>query len=90
MQMKKTLLVAALFLGSSLYAISWSQMKSWTNETIKPDVQYSLATEGYDVRVYEFTPLSDPGSSCIMTFTNEKMNMFCFQKSKDALRKEDK
>ena len=25
--------------------------------------------------VYEFTPVSDPGSTCIMTFTNEKMGI---------------
>lgn len=89
--MKKiTLIFLMLFIGSNLHAISWSQMKSWTNKTIEPDVQYSLETEGYNVRVYEFTPVSDPGSTCIMTFTNEKMNMFCFAKSKDALKKEKK
>jgi len=80
----------ALFLTSNLSAISWSQMKSWTNKTVKPDVEYSLETEGYNVRVYEFTPVSDPGSTCVMTFTNEKMGMFCFAKSKLALTKESK
>jgi len=85
--MKKTIIFIATFcIASTLNAISWSQMKSWTNKTIKPDVKYSLETEGYNVRVYEFTPLSDPGSTCIMTFTNEKMGMFCFAKSKEALR----
>ena len=89
--MKKILLVIVTFMiTSNLYALSWSQMKSWTDKTIKPDVQYSLETEGYNVRVYEFTPLSDPGSSCVMTFTNEKMNMFCFAKSDEALRKDNK
>ncbi len=70
-------------------AVTWSQVMSWKNKTIKPEAQYSVETEGYNVRVYEFTPLTDPGSTCIMTFTNEKMGMFCFAKSKDALRKED-
>ena len=60
------------------------------NKTIKPDAQYNIETEGYNVRVYEFTPMTDPGSTCVMTFTNEKMGMFCFGKSKDALRQEDK
>ena len=67
--------------------ITWSQIMSWKNKTIKPDAQYNVETEGYNVRVYEFTPLTDPGSTCIMTFTNEKMGMFCFAKSSKALIK---
>ena len=86
--MKKYLLIAVLLFATGANAISWSQLKSWGNKSVEPDVKYSIETEGYNVRVYEFTPLSDPGSTCIMTFTNEKMGMFCFAKSKDALKKE--
>lgn len=86
--MKKTLFLTFIFLLTSANAISWSQLKSWGNKDIKPDVKYNIETEGYNVRVYEFTPLSDPGSTCIMTFTNEKMGMFCFNKSKDAIKKD--
>ena len=87
--MKKfILLTSILLLSSSAYAVSWSQMKSWMNKDVDPDVKYNLETEGYNVRVYEFTPISDPGSLCIMSFTNEKMGMFCFNKSKDAVKKE--
>ncbi len=85
--MKKILLLSILTI-SFANAISWSQLKSWGNKTIEPDVKYNIETEGYNVRVYEFTPVSDPGSTCVMTFTNEKMGMFCFNKSKDALIKE--
>ena len=86
--MKKILfIITLLFMTSSAFALSWSQLKSWGNKTVEPDVKYSIETEGYNVRVYEFTPLSDPGSTCIMTFTNEKMGMYCFNKSKEALRK---
>ncbi len=84
--MKKILLLIS-FLLLSAHAISWSQLKSWGNKDVQPDVKYNIETEGYNVRVYEFTPLSDPGSTCIMTFTNEKMGMFCFNKSKDAIKK---
>ncbi len=85
--MKKIFFTVVLFFASSLYAgFTWSQIQSWTNKTIKPDAKYNVETEGYNVRVYEFTPASDPGSTCIMTFTNEKMGMFCFAKSKEALR----
>jgi hypothetical protein len=84
--MKKYILLAIL-LTTYANAISWSQLKSWGNKSIEPDVKYSIETEGYNVRVYEFTPISDPGSTCIMTFTNEKMGMFCFNKSKIAIKK---
>ena len=77
-----------VFFTINANAVSWSQIMSWKDKTIKPDAQYSVETEGYNVRVYEFTPLTDPGSTCIMSFTNEKMGMFCFAKSKDALRKD--
>ena len=87
---KKIYILIALIIATNLNAITWAQMMSWTNKTINPDVKYSIATEGYNVRVYEFTPVSDPGSTCIMTFTNEKMGMFCFAKSKDAIRKDNK
>jgi len=86
--MKKILFLILIFITSSSFAISWSQLKSWGNKTLEPDVKYSIETEGYNVRVYEFTPLSDPGSTCVMTFTNEKMGMFCFNKSDKALIKE--
>ncbi len=85
--MKKILVILSILGVSSLYALTWSQLKSWGNKTIDPDVKYNIETEGYNVRVYEFTPLSDPGSICIMSFTNEKMGMFCFNKSKDAIKK---
>ena len=88
--MNKIFILTILLFTSNLYSVTWSQMVSWGNKTIKPDVKYSIETEGYNVRVYEFTPLSDPGSTCIMTFTNEKMGMFCFAKSNDAIRKDSK
>ena len=44
--MKKILfIIIAVFITNNLNAISWSQMKSWTNKTVKPDVQYSIETE---------------------------------------------
>ena len=87
--MKKSILILTiLFLASSAYAISWSQLKSWGNKTLEPDVKYSIETEGYNVRVYEFNTISETGSTCNMNLTNKKMGMFCFNKSKEAIRKE--
>ena len=88
--MKKILLVSLIAFTSVNASMSWSQVMSWKNKTIKPDAQYNIETEGYNVRVYEFTPMTDSGSTCVMSFTNEKMGMFCFAKSKDALKQEDK
>ena len=86
---KRILLITFLIWAVNLNAgMTWSQIMSWKNKTIKPDAKYNIETEGYNVRVYEFTPVTDPGSTCVMTFTNEKMGMFCFAKSKDALRKD--
>ncbi|MCV6607816.1 MAG: hypothetical protein OIF32_06345 [Campylobacterales bacterium] len=79
-----------LILVISANAFTWSQVVSWKNKTIKPDAKYSIETEGYNVRVYEFTPVTDPGSTCIMTFTNEKMGMYCFNKSDKALKNPNK
>jgi len=87
MKIIATILVTIVYLDASM---SWSQVMSWKNKTIKPDAQYNIETEGYNVRVYEFTPLTDPGSLCIMTFTNEKMGTYCFKKSDKALDQKDK
>jgi len=85
--------ILAIILISIVYLqadITWSQVMSWKNKTISPDAQYNIETEGYNVRVYEFTPLTDPGSLCIMTFTNEKMGTYCFKKSDKALKQKNK
>lgn len=87
--MKKIIFLILISVNFLYAGFTWSQIQSWSNKTIKPDAKYNVETEGYNVRVYEFTPASDPGSTCIMTFTNEKMGMFCFAKSEEALRKEE-
>lgn len=86
----KTILIMSCLTLYAHASITWSQVMSWKDKTINPDAQYSIETEGFNVRVYEFTPLTDPGSLCIMTFTNEKMGTYCFRKSEQALKKEDK
>ena len=68
--MKKYLLFILIKLTTYVNALTWYQLKSWGNKNIEPDVKYNIETEGYNVRVYEFTPISDPGSTCIMTITN--------------------
>ena len=87
--MKKIIIVlATIFLTNLNAGFTWSQVMSWKNKTVEPDAQYNIETEGYNVRVYEFTPLTDPGMTCVLLFTNEKMETNCFQKSDEALRKE--
>lgn len=87
MKVVLSILILAVFLNANM---TWSQVMSWKNKTIDPDAQYNIETEGYNVRVYEFTPLTDPGSLCIMTFTNEKMGTYCFKKSDKALEQKNK
>lgn len=87
--MKKIIIILSIIIYANA-EMTWSQVMSWKNKTINPDAQYNIETEGYNVRVYEFTPLTDPGSLCIMTFTNEKMGTYCFNKSDKALKKDNK
>ena len=86
--MKKIFIITIglLVLITNLNAITWSEINSWRNKTIEPDAKYNIETEGKNVRVYEFTPVTDPGSLCVMGFTNEKMGFFCFPKTKKALK----
>ena len=86
----KSIIFLLMIITMANAKITWSQVMSWKNKTIEPDAQYNVETEGYNVRVYEFTPMTDPGSTCIMSFTNEKMGMFCFPKSSKALLQKDK
>jgi len=88
--MGRLLIFLIVLLTSVNGSITWSQIMSWKNKTIQPDAQYNVETEGYNVRVYEFTPVTDSGSLCIMSFTNEKMGMFCFKKSPKALKQENR
>lgn len=88
--MRFLLIITSFFCINLSAGMTWSQVMSWKNKTIDPDAQYSIETEGYNVRVYEFTPLTDPGSLCIMTFTNEKMGTYCFKKSDKALNPKEK
>lgn len=88
--MKIIFLATIIALTLANASMSWSQVMSWKNKTIEPDAQYNIETEGYNVRVYEFTPMTDSGSICVMSFTNEKMGMFCFRKSEKALQQKDK
>ena len=87
MSIKHTFALFLLFMTIHAQAMTWSQVKSWMNKTVEPDVKYNLETAGYNVRVYEFTPLTDPGATCVMSFTNEKMGMFCFPKTDKAVTK---
>ena len=67
--------------------MSWPQLKNGENKTVEPDAKYNVETEGYNVKGCKFTSITDPRNICIMTFTNGKIGMFCFSKSKDAIRK---
>lgn len=46
----------------------------------KPDVGYQLSAPGWDLRVYEFTPLTGPGMTCVFTAGKGKGGLDCFPK----------
>jgi hypothetical protein len=51
-------------------------------ETKPADENYKLESYGYDLRVYEFTPMSNPKISCIALYGETgPTGIQCFQKS---------
>lgn len=81
--MKKLLLLVAF----SIYANAgiWSSIGGWTAETRKPDAFYAIDTVGENIRVYEFTPKSNPNYTCVIVFTESTTKsppMQCVEKKK--------
>jgi len=81
--MKKLILFAALIGFAN--AGMWSSIQGWTAETRKPDAFYAVDTVGENIRVYEFTPKSQPGYTCVIVFVESDKKsppMNCFKKEK--------
>lgn len=50
-------------------------------EEVEPDAVYTLSTRGTDVRVYEWTPETDPHMTCIAMFASAgPVGMQCWEK----------
>ena len=46
-----------------------------------PEHGYQLSSAGWDLRVYEFTSLSDPSMTCVFVAGKGKGGLDCFKKS---------
>jgi len=81
--MKKLIFLAIL--ATSSFAGIWTSLGGWTAETRKPDAYYAVDTVGENIRVYEFTPKSQPDYTCIIVFVESDKKsppMTCVEKKK--------
>ena len=79
--MKKILLVAAAALA--LTACEDGAITTvTTNDLMTPNFNYEIDTWGSNSEVYEFTPKSHPGKSCVMFMLDSgaAMGLQCFDK----------
>ena len=62
-------------------------LSGFMTEERKPDAYYSLNTAGQNVRIYEFSPKSQPNHTCVIVFTEsdtKSPTMSCFEKTDKA------
>jgi len=81
--MKKLILLTVLAVFAN--AGVWTSISGWNAETRKPDAFYAVDTVGENIRVYEFTPKSQPGYTCVIVFVESDKKsppMNCFKKDK--------
>ena len=76
-------LILILLLAVFANAGVLTSLQGWNAETRKPDAFYALDTVGENLRVYEFTPKSQPQYRCIIVFVESDKKsppMTCFEK----------
>ena len=79
--MKK--IIVLLSLATYMFAGVWTSLQGWNAETRKPDAYYAVDTVGENIRVYEFTPKSQPSYTCIIVFVESDKKsppMTCVEK----------
>jgi hypothetical protein len=81
--MKKVLLM--LMLVAAANAGMFSTVSGMIMDEKKPNYAYTVDTNGFNPRVYEFTPKSNPNYVCIYTFISGdktvNTTMQCFPKA---------
>jgi hypothetical protein len=83
--MFKKISVAAFALGVSTAANAGliSDMMTSDFEVRNPDARYKVEVYGFDLRVYEFTPVTQPNHTCVFIASGGSTNsiqMECFEK----------
>ena len=79
--MKK--IIVLLSLATYMFAGVLTSLQGWNAETRKPDAFYAVDTVGENIRVYEFTPKSQPSYTCIIVFVESDKKsppMTCVEK----------
>lgn len=82
----KKLLFAALATLSMCAAVPvhadvWTLLKNSQLEEKEQIAQYRVPALGFDVRVYEWSPVSNPDKACVIAFgQTHPVGMQCFEK----------
>lgn len=82
--MRRLMLAAALGVVSCspAYADVWTFLKNSTLEEHKTDQAYRVPALGLDLRVYEWSPKSNPETTCVAAFgQTHPVGLQCFPKS---------
>lgn len=77
----KTKLLISVFAITAIISLSACDRGHISASNSKvPDQAYFLEALGDDLRVYEFTPQSEPNARCIFIAGSSKAGATCFQK----------
>lgn len=79
---KLRLLLGIMFLGVAAALATVAQANIFANAGVerKEATLYAVEARGSDVRVYEWSPESKPGVTCVMAFANAgPVGLDCFQ-----------
>ena len=60
------------------HAGMWEKYTTLGKKKIKPNAQYKLATSGWSVRVYEWTPAYNPNWRCLFVGGTQKGGGGCY------------
>lgn len=70
-----------LLFGTMAHAGLWDSATSVNTKDIQPDFEYMVKTNGYDPKIYEFTPKSNTRYFCTMIIVQGKSpTLYCMPK----------
>jgi len=82
MKLLSIIAVAVIFMATAAHADLWTWSKNAGLEPKEPDAAYRVETKGLDVRVYEWTPVTAQGMTCVMAWgQTHPAGMQCFPKT---------